>query len=102
MLMSSHPSPLRHLPYSFGQWLIHIDLFGTISEEVKSSKATVKNGTLTFKCVKDVKGVWGKLEVDGKGEYQYSRKKKYFAYLKRTPPLHTNILTTIITRRRGG
>ncbi|GMH70638.1 hypothetical protein TL16_g05459 [Triparma laevis f. inornata] len=57
----------NYIKISFGQWLIHIDLFGTISEEVKSSKATVKNGTLTLKCVKDVKGVWGKLEVDGKG-----------------------------------
>ncbi|GMH82274.1 hypothetical protein TrVE_jg11830 [Triparma verrucosa] len=57
----------NYIKISYGQWLIHIDLYGTISEDVKSSKAAVKNGTLTLKCVKDGKGVWGKLEVDGKG-----------------------------------
>mmetsp|Transcript_16576 Transcript_16576/g.33040 ORF Transcript_16576/g.33040 Transcript_16576/m.33040 type:complete len:621 (-) Transcript_16576:51-1913(-) len=57
-----------YIKISYGNWLIHLDLFGTVDDAVKSSKATVKQGVLTLKVAKAAKGLWGRLEVEGKGE----------------------------------
>ena len=57
-----------YIKISYGNWLIHLDLFGMVDDAVKSSKATVKQGILTLKTAKAVKGLWGRLEVQGKGE----------------------------------
>jgi dyslexia susceptibility 1 candidate gene 1 protein len=51
---------------SFEQYLIHIDLHGQVDDGQKGSKAVVKNGVLSIKVVKVDKGVWGRLEVEGK------------------------------------
>jgi len=65
------------LKVSYGGWLVALDLFGEVVGG-KGSKAVVKDGILTVKMTKQIKGLWGRLmvEEDKPKEWVEERRRK--------------------------